>query len=221
MRAVRLGIVVWIVVFYIALGLVIAHAAGAAQLVGPGAPWAYTVQTHVPGPPGPPIRVEVGPCPDLPSAGGCFYPGAPDGTGAAIYVLYPGDAFALEHELGHAFDSRALDDGERAWFVAVLGFPSGTPWRNPSRWEGGDPYCLRSTCPDERFADAYAVCALDLYTGHYDRRSGAFTAHAHGREVETIMAGGWRPSRRTRLDVCGAIWTASRPASDPLPEVHT
>lgn len=121
--------------------------------------WVQEVQayTHVPGPAGPTIDVRFEPVPGTPEAGGGWTPWT-----STIYMSEPLDR-TLEHEIGHAFDARNLDDDERAYLVTSLGYQPGTPWENLARWEpGGDLYCLHIDCPDERFADAYMGCALGL-----------------------------------------------------------
>lgn len=70
---------------------------------------------------------------------------------ATIYVEPGQGEFVLKHELGHLFDYQRLNDGDRHWFTRMLGLTGA--WSQGAGLEG-----LLS--PAERFADAYAACAL-------------------------------------------------------------
>lgn len=71
-----------------------------------------------------------------------------DGT---IYIEPGQDQFVYWHEVGHIFDAELLTVGDRNWFTRMLGLIGA--WDQGSGLQG-----LRS--PKERFADAYATCAL-------------------------------------------------------------
>lgn len=133
--------------------------ADAAQLTGPDATWARTIDMHAPGPSGPPITVTLGSCPGLVDAGGCWRP-----WDSKIYITTTHNndlKFTYGHELGHAFDSRDLTDKVRAWFLATFGYPPEQEW-TPVRPDD-DPFCLKMVCPSERFANVYALCALGMH----------------------------------------------------------
>lgn len=134
--------------------------ADAAVLSGNAAYWARSIHTQEPSPSGS-IAVHFGPCPSLPGSGGCAMPWI-----STIYVP-DRNVFAVEHEMGHFFDVRDLTDADRARIVMLIGFSASTPWQNPDRWTDGDPYCLKTACPNEQFANVYAACTLGLKMGHY------------------------------------------------------
>jgi hypothetical protein len=95
------------------------------------------------------------PCPQSPAAEGCIEPST------ATIWLRPGltrqrARAILQHELGHLYDWRYLDDVEREQFRALARIPAGAAW-----YEG------RSLAPAERFADAYASCALGYRPSHF------------------------------------------------------
>lgn len=177
--------------------LIFAAVSSAAQFSGSGAEWAGSLRTHAPGVPGQ-IDVELGganPCPMAPAAGGCY--------DAGVVWAPVGDAFALEHELGHAFDERVLTRSERDWYTAAFGYHEGTTWA-PDR--GADAFCARIACPVERFADAYADCALGLYQAHYDPVHGTYEARLGRVVVPEIERGSWHPGALERAYVCARLW---------------
>lgn len=88
------------------------------------------------------------------------YASCPDGGGSCAYAdraevyIEPGaDLYTLMHELGHIFDRQHLNPWDRARFARLLGLPG--EWNRGTGLDG-----LQS--PHERFADAYATCALGL-----------------------------------------------------------
>jgi hypothetical protein len=97
----------------------------------------------VPTPPGL-VRLSLAACPGGPAWGAaCASP-----ADRAIHLGSEGrDPVTLLHELGHLFDELVLDDTDRAAFQALLGRRG--PWFGPA---ASDP-------PNERFAEAYALCA--------------------------------------------------------------
>ena len=123
--------------------------ARAAQFTGDGAPFAKAM--HPDGPAGPAINVVRGPCPSVEGTDGCWE--------ADQSMIYAVDRPAFAHEMGHAFDSRNLNDIEREAFSRSFGFPAGTPWV-PER--GDDTFCDHIACPNETFADLYMGCALHI-----------------------------------------------------------
>ena len=98
----------------------------------------------VPTPPGP-VRLSFASCPGGPAWGAaCALPHA-----RAIHLGDEGRTpITLLHELGHLFDELTLDAADRDVLAGALG-GSGT-WFGPA---AADP-------PNERFAEAYALCAL-------------------------------------------------------------
>jgi hypothetical protein len=174
-----------------------------AQLTGPGSDWARTVRMHAPGPAGPPITVTFDPCPGL-VAGGCWTP-----WDSTIYVASDFEQpFIYAHELGHAFDTRNLSDGERAWFLSVFGYDDGQAWA-PER-APDDPFCERQSCPSERFADAYAICALGLRPSAYLKDGSVLFlgVHDYGYYHGAVGIAG---VARARDRVCRAVTAFSSP----------
>jgi hypothetical protein len=165
----------------VALAFVLPSTASASSITfEPEASRAWTLRTlasyHMPLPPGD-LVIHRGPCFDgggacaLSSSGGVWAQGR----------------FALAHELGHVFDTRVLTPSDRAWFTQLLDL-TGRPWGASGGWPD----------PAERFADAYAACAVGLSpAGKRDRK---------GR-----VRGGWidvygcRPTARQHRAICNAI----------------
>jgi hypothetical protein len=120
--------------------------------------------------------IRVGLCPGLESVGGCY---RYDAEGDSVYLRDPtvplAGRFEFFHELGHMYDDRVLTDQDRATFLRTMGY--GSQW-----WTKTDP-------PAERFADAYALCAMW-------RRPTSF-----------IIGGdyGYRPTPRQYRRVCALI----------------
>lgn len=89
----------------------------------------------------PPVQVVFTWCPWAQTRPGCTSPGT--------HVVYwgDGDPFTLLHEMGHQLDYWVMTDADRNGFRAIM--HDKRPWRA----SGGDS-------PHERFAEAYAWCAL-------------------------------------------------------------
>jgi hypothetical protein len=84
----------------------------------------------------------------------------------------------LLHELGHAFDAQRMTPGRRAAFERIFG--DTRPWRSPPN------------SPNERFAEAYSLCAR----------------HAHiARTYEAAY--GYRATPSQHLRVCALIRRAA------------
>jgi hypothetical protein len=111
-------------------------------------------------------------CPHIPTGGSCA-------IGAEVWVSPRASRFTFAHELGHAFDAQALDARARDWLTTRLGFPVGTAWETPSA-------ALGPVDPSERFADAYAHCAL-------------------GTRPRDIIGYGYLPGRKRHRRICNAI----------------
>jgi hypothetical protein len=114
----------------------------------------------------------------------------PDETGASCsdldsdqIWLAPGSGrFERYHEIGHQFDRQTLTDTHRAWFKRLFGYPDSADW-------------YATVGPQEKFADAYATCAL-----------GRPTRKAHGMTVASQQSGyGYAPGGRLHFRVCNAI----------------
>lgn len=154
----------------------------------------------MPTPPGR-VTIDLTGCPVMPDADGCVLLDRPD----TIYLL--GTArqakreyrlrryrLTLNHELGHVFDVRLLDDDERRSFSELVG-RAGRGW-----WDGDEPAA-------ELFAEAYAYCSA--YRGKV-RRSARLDAHY-----------GYRPSGGRHRAVCRLVHEAARdrePAPQPPPQ---
>lgn len=132
----------------------------------------------VPTPPGV-VTLHLGGCPVAGSAGGCVIEGE-----RAIHLAPEGrDRQTLLHELGHVFDSAVLPSRARTRFQSLV--------RRPGAWAGA----ASSDPPQERFAEAYALCAqrrrlTDTHFGMYD----------------------YAPSPRSHASACGIIRAAAAPA---------
>lgn len=107
-------------------------------------------------------------------------PACADRDNGVIYVEPGQGRFVYEHEVGHLFDVQRLNDGDRRWFTRKLGLTGA--WEQGSGLEG-----LRS--PFERFADAYAACALGLRP---DRG-------------EWAVSYGYQPTPKRHRRICAAI----------------
>jgi hypothetical protein len=166
-----------------------APASHAATFTGPRAQWLtwWEAVGKVPGPSGA-IELRKGPCPSS-NALGCA-----DIDDGELW-LATNKLFAAEHELGHFFDARNLDDEEREQLQFRMGIRLDIPWENPRVFGDG---CGVDQCPSEMFADAYANCALG--------RSPAGHHRAHGR-----ITGGWEspygyaPSASQHRTICATI----------------
>ena len=177
--------------------LMFASPANAAQFSGPGAAYAQAIRLHVPGPSGP-IYVVQEDCPEMPNSSGCAIlqqasPGSP-WTGLLRYK-YAQDRDTVVHEMGHFFDVWNLNDRERGILKRALGLPDSMPWRDNRRFSNGDLYCNKTPCVHERFADAYAACALN----YPPPRKRKFTYD------DWITSYGWEPTRQQYLRVCRMI----------------
>lgn len=122
------------------------------------------------------ISLHVEPCPGAERARACWF-NRNIWLRPALYQASMRDE--LLHELGHGFDEEYMDPWERGTFRAIMGDTSPTPW-DCSPGEGA------AACASERFANAYAACALN------------------GRRVVRTTAG-YRPSRHQHRKACRAI----------------
>jgi hypothetical protein len=127
--------------------LAVAAPARAVTLVAPGGAalgghlQAVVDSSKVPTAPGT-VVVELAACPGS-QYEACWDPAGlhlPTGRGVDV-------RWTLMHELGHVFDERVLTGADRAAFKRVIGYPAA--WAT-----GAEP-------AGERFAEAYAGCAID------------------------------------------------------------
>ena len=148
--------------------------------LGPQPYQSWADRALVPTPPGL-VTLHLAPCPTAASAAGCVLRGRPE------VFLAPGaqDRKTLLHELGHVFDQSVLTDPLRRTFQSVL--------RRPGVWAGAasvDP-------AEERFAEAYALCAQrrrlsQVHFGMYDYTS---TPRQHARTCALIRRAAAAPTR--------------------------
>lgn len=165
---------------------VFASPAGAVTLVLPDGterpqPYqAWADAAHVPTPAGA-VTLHLTPCPVGESAAGCVLRGQ-----RAIHLAPEGrNRRTLLHELGHVFDQSVLTAPSRARFQALV--------RRRGAWAGA-----ASTDPaEEKFAEAYAVCAqhrrlTDNHFGMYDYTP---SPRLHRRVCALIRAAAAAPAR--------------------------
>jgi hypothetical protein len=124
------------------------------------------------------FAVRATPCPFVVAAA------CADLENATVYVARGEPPFILYHELGHLYDFQDLTDGDREWFTRMLGLSG--PWN-----QGSGPMAQES--PMERFADAYATCALGWRP---DRGQWA-------------VAYGYEPTGKRHRSICRAIARAA------------
>lgn len=150
------------------------------------------------------VAVINGSCPGMEGeAAGCmFHAGEGDTTGRAYTqdtVYTNGDTFTTRHEMGHVYEDRYLDHGERNRFATLTGRVD-IYWTTTYQDEQGrmiqDPGSL-----DEVFADAFANCSL-----------GRIVAPGH------VWEAGYDyfPTAKEHRAVCGFIVRAGRDAGEPV-----
>ena len=94
-------------------------------------------------------------CPELLTYEGCTHLS----EGVIYLAARPVERIAvLEHERGHLYDWRFLDDNERVAFRRLVKAPARWPWWNRSH----DP---QADVVAEWFADAYATCSIGRLEG--------------------------------------------------------
>lgn len=141
---------------------------------------ALAVAVTLAGIPAPSVTVVGDPCPAATATGICTIE-------STIYAPANASRFAVQHEIGHAFDEQFLDDGERNALKRAMGMPISRPWQLGT---GLTHEGLNS--PSERFADLYAACRLKmdpegLWESAYD----------------------YQPTRRSLRRACGVVRRAS------------
>lgn len=103
-------------------------------------------------------------CPGDPDVAGCY-----DDDADVLYIADRSYRFGLLHELGHVFDAKLLDAGERQRFAQLMHKPDDR-WETYWSPEGrpGDAEAWPSSL-NEVFGDAYATCRLQYVreSGHY------------------------------------------------------
>ena len=132
------------------------------------------------------ITVRLTGCPALPRAAGCVYRKRPRTIYLRRGLRRPRSV--LLHELGHLFDLRVMNNGDRKRFRKVLG-ASKRRW-----WAGKIPLA-------EQFAEGYSFCA------RYSRIvSIARYSNYH-----------YRPTRRQHAKICALIVKAAGDRKKPAP----
>lgn len=101
-----------------------------------------------------PVTVIYAPCPGYPDALGCVTSDQPD----TIYVSSH-DRGDLEHERGHIFDRRNLDDGERNRIKRML-HKTQMAWCDTETYMALRDQTPENSPPCEDFADAYENCRM-------------------------------------------------------------
>ncbi len=150
-------------------------------------PAAAQAELWVPLPRGP-ITVLRQPCPDYPDALGCVRSDQPD----TIYWA-DGDHGTLEHELGHIFDRRQLDDGERNAIKRRL-HKTDMAWCDTATYQALAWQKPSNAPPCEDFADAYSNCRLHRWPDDED-----FDVSSYG----------YNPTRRQHRKMCALIRRAT------------
>lgn len=134
------------------------------------------------------ITVMHQPCPMSPDALGCVMSSQPD----TIY-WNDGDRYTLEHERGHIFDRRMLDDGERNKIKRML-HKRTMPWCDTDTYMALWNQTPKNSPPCEDFADAYMNCRLRIQADDEDFE----------------VSYGYNPTRREHRAMCSLIRRASR-----------
>jgi hypothetical protein len=184
---------------FAAMLLIAALTPGTANALSTGQPYADRMASRfaVPLPPGP-VLLSRTPCPGTHRRDGVI---CADTDLGVIHFPYRGRIrpFAFGHELGHIFDVRVLTDRDRQLFARLVGYSRGDAaiW---DRYTGSK--CARHACPGERFADAYANCAIDGVPGVHRIRSGRFRGRT-GWDWQSPY--GYDPSKRRHRRVCREI----------------
>jgi hypothetical protein len=177
------------------VGLMIGLLAGAksteaAAMTGSASAWARASPMHVPGPAGPEITINFGSCPGLDDASACWMPWV-----SQIWLTEKNE-FDLMHELGHVFDARNLDAMERKYLRPRIML--GKAWDDC----GEVRIEVYGACPKERFADAYANCALG-----YSPSKSLDDAY-----IPFASSYGYRPTRKHHHRICELIKAFADPA---------
>lgn len=134
--------------------------------------------------PVPHVQVIRGACPTDPAAQECSY------LDGRVYLspaaLGDGPFWAKEalaHELGHVWESRNLSDAARQRYTAAIG--ASGPW-----YGSGDLYELTAGVPPaERFADAFALCAVGPRGRARERYDGHFYVGSYGEVLSSRDVG--------------------------------
>jgi hypothetical protein len=132
------------------------------------------------------VTVRLQPCPALPRAAGCVY----RNRKRTIYIK-PGvrrPRSVMLHELGHLFDLRVMNNGDRGRFRRIM-HAGRRRW-----WQGRIPLA-------EQFAEAYSFCA------RYKRIA----------SIGRYASYHYSPSRGQHRSVCKLIVAAARDRTPPAP----
>ena len=132
------------------------------------------------------ITLRLGGCPALPRAAGCVYRKRPRTIYLRAGLRRPRSV--LLHEMGHLFDLRVMNNGDRGRFRRIM--------RAPRRrwWAGRIPLA-------EQFAEAYSFCA------RYRRIV----------SIARYSSYDYRPSRTQHTRACALIVRAAGDRHKPVP----
>src|SRR6478609_10960616 len=132
------------------------------------------------------ITLRLGGCPALPRAAGCVYREHPRTIYLRAGLRRPRSV--LLHEMGHLFDLRVMNNGDRGRFRTIM--------RAPRRrwWAGRIPLA-------EQFAEAYSFCA------RYRRIV----------SIARYSSYDYRPSRTQHKRACALIVRAAGDRHKPVP----
>ena len=134
-----------------------------------------------------PVAVLRQPCPGYPGALGCVVSLQPD----TIFWL-DGDRATLEHELGHIFDRRQLDDGERNAIKRRL-HKTRMAWCDTATYMALRDQTPENSPPCEDFADAYMNCRM----------------RKQADDDNFEVSYGYNPTRRAHRRMCALIRRAA------------
>jgi hypothetical protein len=133
------------------------------------------------------ITLKLSGCPALPRAAGCIYRKRPRTIFMRAGLRRPRSV--LLHELGHLYDLRVMNNGDRGRFRRIMRAPR-RAW-----WKGKIPLA-------EQFAEAYSFCA------RYQRIV----------SISRYSTYDYAPTRRQHAKVCALIVAAAedrKPAAPP------
>lgn len=178
-----------------------------------GGIWTASAGASVPIPPR--VTVHVERCPDYADVLACA-------SDEEIFVPKGAGPFVYWHEIGHLFDAQVLTDAHRAGFARLT-----RDWRlwwanheflhclypepvGPDVVVIGEQECpehVEYDPPGERFADAYAICAMQA-SGR--PRNGVVLWTRRGRPINVgPSVYGYEARWRVHRRVCQLIWNAA------------
>jgi hypothetical protein len=132
------------------------------------------------------VTLRLTGCPALPRAAGCVYRRRPSTIYLRRKLRHPRSVFL--HELGHLYDLRVMNNGDRGRFRRIMRA------RRRAWWSGRIPLA-------EQFAEAYSFCA------RYRRIV----------SISRYSTYDYRPTRRQHARVCKLIIAAADDRRRPVP----